>query len=395
MNEILRHKMNQLQWAGLIVGMLGTLACVIGVMLDSKQFFISYLVGYTFWLGLSLGCFGVAMIHHLTGGRWGFATRRFLEAGFMTLPLMAVLFVPLLFGLHELYPWAQPNTVAANETLQKKLIYMNAPLFCLRAVFFFAIWLVMAFCLRRWSLQQDQTTDPAPTIRMRTLSGPGIVIYPLTATFAFVDWVMSIEPNWYSTIFLVIVMIGQVLTAFALITILLAWLRDQPPFREVATHTHFLNLGNLLLAFVIFWTYVSFSQLLIIYSGNLPREINWYLYRIAGGWRWVVGVLALFHFFAPFLLLLFRSLKRNAMRVATVAALIFIMHIVETYWVIEPSFFHQNIHLHWLDFSAVIGVGGIWLFAFALNLKRHALLPANDPRIEYSTEPFVHAKPQS
>jgi hypothetical protein len=158
----------------------------------------------------------------------------------------------------------------------------------------------MAYRLRKWSLQQDASADPAPTIKMRALSGPGIVIYPLTATFAFIDWVMSIEPQWYSTIFLVIVLIGQILTAFAFITLLLALFRDQPPFRDVATRTHFHDLGNLLLAFVIFWTYVSFSQLLIIYSGNLPREIDWYLIRITGGWKWIIALLALFHFFVPF-----------------------------------------------------------------------------------------------
>jgi len=376
--------LNRLQRIGLTLALFGVAACGLGAAANPRQFFISYLVGYTFWLGLSLGCLGVAMIHHLTGGRWGFVTRRFLEAGFMVLPPMLLLFVPLLFGLRDLYPWARPDAVMASETLRQKSIYLNIPWFCLRTAVFFAIWIGMAVCLRRWSLQQDASADPRPTIIMRTLSGPGIVIYPLTATFAFIDWVMSIEARWYSTVFLVILLIGQILTAFAFVTLMLAWFRQQPPFREVATRTHFHDLGNLLLAFVIFWTYVSFSQLLIIYSGNLPREIDWYLIRIAGSWRWVIGLLALFHFFVPFFLLLFRVMKQDIARLAVIAGLIFTIHIVEVYWIIEPSFFRQGMHVHWLDAAAVLGLGGVWLALFAANLKSHALLPQNDPRIEYS-----------
>jgi hypothetical protein len=391
MNDFIRSRLDQLQRAGLVLGLLGLGAGGLGAAINARQFFISYLAGYTFWLGLSLGCLGVAMIHHLTGGRWGFATRRLLEAGFMTLPVMALLFIPLLFGLRELYPWARPDAVLASETLRQKTIYLNVPWFCARAAVVFAIWLLMAFCLRKWSLQQDAIADFAPTVKMRALSGPGIVIYPLTATIAFVDWVMSSEPHWYSTIFPVIILIGQILTAFALVTVVLAWFREQPPFREVVERAHFHDLGNLLLAFVIFWTYVSFSQLLIIYSGNLPREIGWYLLRVAGGWQWAIVLLAVFHFFVPFFLLLFRVMKQNVARLARIAALIFAVHILEVFWTIEPTFFRARLHVHWLDAAAVLGLGGVWLAVFSANLKRHALLPQNDPRIEYAVAQTAHA----
>jgi hypothetical protein len=328
------------------------------------------------------------MIHHLTGGNWGFVTRRFLEAGFMTLPLMVALFVPLLLGLPELYPWARPEAVAASEPLHHRAGYLNPTGFVLRALLYLGAWLALAFFLRKWSLQQDATTDPAPTIRLRTLSGVGIVVYPITGTFAFIDWVMSIEPRWFSTMFAVIVLIGQILIAIALVTALLAWFRHCPPFQAVVTRAHFHDLGNLLLAFVVFWTYVSFSQFLIIWSGNLPREIDWYLHRTAGGWKWLIGLLALFHFFVPFSLLLFRVMKRSVRRLAAIAALIFTVHIVEVFWIIEPSFFPTGGRIHWLDAAAVIGVGGLWLALFAWNLKRHPLLSLNDPRIAYTlTEP--------
>jgi hypothetical protein len=332
------------------------------------------------------------MMHHLTGGQWGFVTRRLLEAGFMTLPVMALLFAPLLFGLRELYPWARPEVVGADEVLHQRADYMNPTAFCLRALLFFGAWVALAVFLRKWSLQQDATTDVTPTIRMRALSGVGIVLYPITGTFAFIDWVMSIEPRWFSTMFTVIVLIGQILTAFTLITLLLAGWRAQPPFHEIVTRSHFHDLGNFLLAFVVFWTYVSFSQFLIIYSGNLPREIDWYLHRTAGGWKWFVGFLALFHFLMPFALLLFRVMKRSVGRLATIAALIFAVHVVEVFWVIKPSFAPHGVEVHWLDFATVLGIGGIWLGVFAWNLKRHPLLPQNDPRIEYTLSQTAHAK---
>lgn len=379
------------QRLGFGVGLAGLVLCGCGAAFATRQFFISYLMGCLFWMGLSSGCLGVAMIHHLTGGQWGFVTRRFLEAGFMVLPVMALLFLPVLLGLSELYPWARPETVADIETLQKRQSIMNVPWFCARTIFFLAVWLTLAWRLRRWSLQQDQTRDVAPTIRMRAWSGVGLVVWTLTGTFAFVDWIMSAETNWFSSIFPIIIIIGQILTAYALITLMLAWLRERSPFRNVVAATHFHNLGNLLLAFVVFWTYVSFSQFLIIYSGNLPHEIEWYLHRTAGGWSWVAGFLALFHFLAPFALLLVRATKRSPARLAALAAMIFCVHVVETFWMIQPSF-HHGVHIHWLDFAAVAGVGGIWVGVFALNLKRQPLLPRNDPRIEFTNPRLAHAE---
>lgn len=392
MNDAIVEKLGRLRRYGLVIGIIGLLTACIGWFVNPSQFFISYLVAFIFWIGLSLGCLGVAMIHHLTGGRWGFVTRRFLEAGFMTLPWMAVLFLPLLLGLSHLYPWARPGAVAASEVLQQKAGYLNAPFFALRSVLCLGIWLWLATCLRRWSIEQDSTESPRPTIRLRTLSGPGIVLYPVTATFALVDWVMSLEAEWYSTIFPVILLIGEILTALCLITLVLAWFRNEKPFNAVVQRTHFHDLGNLLLAFVIFWTYVSFSQLLVIYSGDLPREIDWYLHRIAGGWKWVAAFLAVFHFFVPFFLLLFRVMKQDIRRLAIIAGLILVVHVVEVDWLIVPSFFPDGLHVHWLDFAAFLGMGGIWCVSFVANLGRFPLLPSNDPRIEFNVTEVAHAK---
>jgi hypothetical protein len=389
MNQALLSQLNRFQVTSLLVGTVGVILCVVGAIASTAQFYISYLFGYLFWLGLALGCFGVAMIHYLTGGRWGNETRRFLEAGFMTLPLMALLFIPFFFGVQHLYPWARAADVAANKVLQSRAAYSNLTMFAVRAVFVFAIWIVMARLLRKWSLEQDQTEEVKPTRRMRTLSGPGMIIYPLTATLAFVDWIMSAEPDWYSTMFPVIICISQILTAYAFIIIALNYFKNYEPMSEMALTTPFHHLGNLLLAFVIFWTYVAFGQLLIVWSGNLPHEIVWYLHRIAGGWKWIVAFLGLFHFFVPFFVLLFRAAKRRGATLAAIAGMVFVAQIVDSYWFVTPSFHQSGVHVSWLDFAALFGVGGFWTAMFIFALKRAALLPQNDPRIRY---PFAHAK---
>jgi len=388
MNVSLPSGLNRFQNLALGVGVTGVAMSAVGAIFDPRQFFISWLFAVLFWLGLSLGCFAVAMIHHLTGGRWGDATRRFLEAGYMTLPLMAVLFLPVCLGLHDLYSWARPAEVAASEILRHRAHYLNPSAFVLRAVFFFAIWIIMANRLRHWSREQDATTDLSATRRARALSGPGLVIYALTVTFAWVDWVMSLEPQWYSTMFPIIICGGQILAAFALSIIALARLREHPPLAGLIAPGHFNQLGNLLLTFVMFWTYVCFGQLLIIWAGNLPHEILWYRHRIAGGWKWIAGFLGVFNFFLPFFLLLFRASKRQPRALAVLAIIVFVSQVVNAYWLVEPSFFPDGIHVHWVDFTAPIGIGGLWLANGLAALKRAALLPRNDPRISFT---FAHA----
>lgn len=388
MNAILDSRIDRLQRTALIVGGLAAVACVAGLFFNPRQFLISYLFSYLFWIGLSLGCLCVAMIHHLTGGRWGDVTRRFLESGYMTLPLMAIMFIPILAGMRELYPWARMGGIANDPNLLHKAHFLNPPAVALRACLFFGVWLWMAFALRIWSREQDQTKDLAATIKARSLSGPGVVIYALTVTFAWVDWLMSLEPDWYSTIFPVIICGGQILTAFAFVVIMLAWFKNQPPFAPVVEAGQFHQLGNLLLTFVMFWTYVSFGQLLIIWSGNLPHEIVWYLHRIAGHWKWIAGFLALFNFFLPFFLLLFRAAKKNARAICFLAILVLSCQVISGYWLVEPAFFPAEVHIHWLDLATLIALGGFWVGMFATGLKRAPLLIRNDPRISYS---FSHA----
>ena len=224
------------------------------------------------------------MVHHLSGGRWGYPVRRFYEAGIMTIPLMALLFVPVCFGLRDLYLWTDAHAVAMDPVLRHRSQYMTAPLFMIRAAVFFIIWSGAALALNKWSFQQEGATDVEPTRKLRAFSGPGIVLYPLTATFVLIDWIMSLKSDWYSTMFAVLIIIGQMLAGLAFSIIILVWLHKSRPFSDTVTPTHFHHLGMLLFAFIMLWTYMAFSQLLIIYSGNLPHEILWYRHRIAGDW---------------------------------------------------------------------------------------------------------------
>ncbi|MEP7071671.1 MAG: hypothetical protein ABI839_04740 [Verrucomicrobiota bacterium] len=367
------------------VGVVCLLLCLLGWFLRPQQFFISYLFAELVWLGVALGCMAFLMIHYLTGGKWGWPVRRFFEAAAKTVPLLGLLFVPIFFGIHHLYPWAMPGRVTANEVLQQKQTYLSGPFFVVRAVAAFAIWSWIAFLLNKWSHEQDGTQDPAPMKRLRKLSGPGLVIYPLTITVVFVDWVMSLEANWFSTIFPILICIGQMLSGLAFVILLLAWIGPRTSLSEIIGKENFHHLGSLLLAFTMLWAYMAFSQLLVIWSGNLPHEISWYLHRIAGGWRWVLIFLVLFHFFGPFFLLLSRQMKQTREALALIAGAMFIAHVVDVWWMIVPTFYPHGLHFSWMDLTALFGVGGVWLFFFARNLAAHSLVPMNDPRFAVAT----------
>lgn len=374
--------LSRVQRLALIAGVVGLALCVIGALLTPTRFFQSYLFAYLFWLGLALGCLAFAMLQHLVGGGWGLVTRRLFESGALTVPLMAVLFVPLLLGIQNLYSWARPDVVAADPLIQQKQLYLNVPFFLVRAALYFVIWIALGLILNRWSLQQDRAADPWLLRRLRLLSAWGLIIYFLTMTFAAFDWAMSLEPYWYSTIYGVIVIMGQGLTTLAFIIIVARLLAQRPPLSEVMRTQHFHDLGNLLLAFVMLWTYVSFSQFLIIWSGNIPEEVTWYLHRMAGGWQWIAALLILFHFFLPFFLLLLRSTKLNTGRLAALAGGLMVVHLLAVFWLVMPSFYTEGIHLHWLDVAAPIGIGGIWIAAFLWQLGRRPLVPPHDPRLQ-------------
>jgi hypothetical protein len=378
-NDAAIPELSGLRRAALVVGALGVVASLAGVWLDPAQFFRSYLVALLYCAGLSIGCLAVLMVSHLTGGGWGVAIRRPLEAGAGVLPLVALLFVPLLFGLPTLYTWTQAATMAADEVVRSKQAYLNVPFFLVRAVVYFAAWLVMAFFLARWSRAQDRTGDPRYADLMRKLSGGGIVLLGFTATFASFDWVMSLDPKWFSTIFGLLFLGGQGLGAMAFAIAVAYLLSSRAEYARALKPTILNDLGNLMLAFVMIWAYLAFSQLLIIWAGNLPDEIPWYLRRISGGWSFIAVALAVFYFAVPFLVLLSRGNKRRHRRLAAIAVGVLVVRAVDLFFLVAPEFSPERITAHWLDLATLAGAGGLWLTMFVRQLGTQPLLAPNDP----------------
>lgn len=385
-SQIIHRQLDRAQRPSLVVGLVALGLAIVGGFFNGQQFWQSYLLAYIFWLEIGLGCLAVVMVHHLVGGRWGAVIRRMMESGAMTLPLMALLFIPLLFGLSELYIWTDPVHMAQSELLQHKSAYLNVPFFLSRVVLYFIVWLGLAYLLNRWSLEQDRTGETNLTTRMRRLSGIGLILYVLTATFAAYDWLMSLEPEWFSSIYGLLFIVGQVLAALAVAIIgLRLWSRHRPATEVVAGSAwtnHFNDLGNFLLGFVMIWAYITFSQFLIIWSANLPEEAVWYYHRSQGGWQEVGMFLILFHFALPFFLLLSRRVKRKAQLLTTLAGLIILMRLVDLYWLIIPAFYPNEIHVHWLDLVLPIAIGGLWIAVFVRQVARKSLLPLVGPHLQ-------------
>jgi hypothetical protein len=370
------------QQRALIVGVLFLAVFGIGFFFSREQFFHSYIFAFSFWVGISIGSLALLMLQHLTGGGWGLVIRRVLEASTQTLPLMLILFVPLVLGAHSIYRWTDAAEVAASPVLAGKAKYLNLPFFTIRGVIYFVIWITLAYFLNRWSKLQDQTADRQYAKRMSTLAGPGMVLLVFAVTFASIDWFMSLEPEWYSTIYGFIFLASWTLSALAFTVAVMAALARHEPMNRIVAQLHFHDLGKLLLALVMLWSYFAFSQFLIVWSGNLPEEIHWYLPRIQGVWGAMALAVIVLHFAFPFLFLLSRSLKRNAGKLVIVAVLILIMRLFDLFWTIVPSFWHEHFHVSWMDIVAPIGMGGLWLAAFAWALSQRPLIPINDPQYE-------------
>jgi hypothetical protein len=373
-----RTELDRLQWQALGLGIVALVACFIGGFFSPAQFFRSYLAAYHLYLGIALGCLAILMLYHLTGGAWGFMIRRILEASMRTLPLLAVLFAPIAYGVGYLYPWARPEVVAGNEHLKYNHMYLNAPFFWFRAALFFIVWIALAYILSTWSRRHDQSGNPQLPRKFRLLSAPGLVFYGVTITFAAIDWVMSLQPTFHSTIFAPLFAIGQLLSGHAFAVLVLAWLVARPPLADLISPNTLNDLGNLLFTFLIMWAYMAFFQFMLVWIGNLPEENIWYLPRGQAGWQWVAWAIFIFHFAVPFFLLLMRDTKRNPRALGMVAGLIVFMHLVFLYFEILPAFPDTTVSEHWMDFLTPLGLGGIWFACFLWRLKQSPVLPEHD-----------------
>jgi hypothetical protein len=380
------HVLYRSRRALLGAGVLGLLAAGAGGLVDPVQFFRSYLVAYLFFTGIALGSLGLVSLNHVTGGRWGVVIRRVCESAMRTLPLLVLLFLPVLLGMTHLYEWARPEEVARDALLQHKRPYLNAPFFVVRGCVYFAVWLVVTRYLVRWSREQDDTGDPDVVRRLQFLGRGALLLYTLTMTFAAVDWAMSLEPHWSSTIYGIMLVGGQVLSAFAFVIPVLVLITDREPLAGLISVEQIHDLGKLMLAFVMLYAYFAFSQFLIIWSGNLPEETPWYLARLRGGWQYVAVAVVLFQFVLPFAILLSRNLKRDARRLAVVALVVLGARLLDLFWLITPAFSPAQFAIHWMDVAAVIGVGGLWLSVFVWRLRDQPLLPLRDPALPLGAE---------
>jgi hypothetical protein len=372
----------RVQQRAFLVGIVFSILFLVGFFLDRRQFFQSYLFAYSFWAGISVGALALLMLQHLTGGGWGLVIRRVLEAATRTLTLILVLFVPIVFGAHQIYSWTDAHKLAEHPALMEKSKYLNLSFFTVRAAIYFAVWLALAYFLNRWSLLQDRTADPQFTKRMQLISGPGMVLFVFTVTFASIDWFMSLDPEWSSTIYGFIFVAAWSLSALAFTIATMAALSKHEPMKDIVAQLHFHDLGKLLLALVMLWSYFAFSQFLIIWSGNLPEEIRWYLPRIHGSWGAIALMVIILHFAFPFLFLLSRSFKRNAGKLVIVAGLVLVMRLFDLFWMIAPNFMGEHFHISWMDLVGPIAMGGLWLGFFARALTSRALIPINDPLYE-------------
>ena len=382
-SETLRTGMDRAQQRALLVGILALAVSITGLVRNANHFWQSYLFGYIFWSGIALGCLGIFLLHNVAGGNWGVAIRRLVESGVQTLPLIAILVIPILFSLRNLYTWTSPEVIARDFAVGHKHGYMNVPFFIGRTVIYFALWLFFGFKILGMANEHDRTGNPALFKRIKGLSAPALLIFMLSTTYAFIDWIMSLEPNWYSTIYPWMFTVGQMLLTFSFLVAVLVLLSKYEPLASFLKTQHYHDLGNLMLAFTMLWAYTSLAQFLIIWSENLPDEIPWYIRRFSGGWGYIGVAIGLFHFCVPFFLLLMRFLKKNPKYLRMIAIWMIVIRIVDVFWIVEPAFRQRGLEIYWTDITAWLGIGGLWLAFYIRHLKARPLLASNDPRHTY------------
>jgi hypothetical protein len=383
----------------LVIGVIFALISGALAFVRPDEFYRAYLLGFMCWLGVALGSMAILMIRHLTGGGWGTVIRRILGAAMRTLPVLAILFIPIIIavGQHRIYPWAMPlesiQDTHIREHLEKhsfiKASYLNFSGFVIRAFFYFAIWNVLSFLLSKWSKQTDHAGAPDNSGRFKAVAGPGLILYGFTISFAAIDWVMSLDPSWISTIFGLLILIGEVLSAMCFAVVVERILFNYKPMSEMLTPDFVHDHGKWMLTFIMVWAYFSFSQWLIIWAGNLPAEITFYLKRLSNGWGSIGLFLVLFHFAIPFALLLSRPFKRDIRKLVWLAVWMMLMRYLDLFWIIEPNF-SRTLNITMADIVVPIAIGGIWLWYFFRNLAALPLLPAYDPDAHEVLQPAHH-----
>ena len=370
------------QMPSLVIGIIGAIACLAGFVINRDEFFKAYLPSYIFWFEINAGALAILMLQYVTGGEWGVLIRRPLGAAARSMFVMVLFFIPIAIGAPHIYPWANPDIVAHDSVLQAKQIYLNVPFWLGRAAFFFACWLLWAWRIRALSLRFYEDRSPETELARRKWAALGLPMIVLTLTFCSIDWVMSLEPKWYSSMFGITFVVSCGLSAYAYVTFLLTQLAKTKAMAGILKPSHFRDLGNLMLAFVMFWAYTGFSQFLLIWYGNIREEVPYYLKREHGMWGFIALTLILFHFFLPFFMLLMRSIKDRPQTIAIVAVIILAMRYVHTYWLIGPAYYGDRFYFSWMSVAALLAISGIWFWVFVNQLKGQTIIPIHETWVD-------------
>ncbi|MEY4093988.1 MAG: hypothetical protein RLZZ53_1187 [Acidobacteriota bacterium] len=376
---------------GMIIAVLGVVLAAAGFFMSGvDRFYQAYLIAYTFWMGVLLGSMALLMVQYLTGGVWGIILRRPFEAAVRTLPVMTLLFIPIILGMHSLYEWSHEGITETDPLIAAKALYLNTPFFLGRQAFYFIVWNVMGHLLVKWSAEHDRTGDAALLDKLSKLSGAGLLIYGLTLTFAMVDWTMSVNPHWFSTIWGMLYAGGQGLSAFAFGIVVLLLLAQAAPLNRVLTSHHFHDLGKFLFAFLMLWAYLTFSQFIIIWSANIPEEIPYYLDRWENSYKYLSIFIIIGHFMLPYALLLSRDIKRNMGKLRVIATWILMARVADYYWHVAPELTKGGLSISLLDVALPLALGGVFISLFVSNLSGRSLLPVNDPALDKVLHHHVH-----
>jgi len=378
------HSWNRIPLIAGVVAVLGAVACAILGPGNPRQFFFSWLVAFLFFQSLALGALFFVLIQYAAQGGWGVVLRRIGETVFSTIPVMAILFLPVVLGMHDLYEWSHADAAEHDALLRWKEPYLNTPFFLIRAALFFLIWSFIAILYYRGSSGQDSTGDHAVSARLRKFAGPAIIVMALTQSFAAIDWIMSLTPHWYSTMFGVYFFAGSWVGFIALLSVVVPAMRGSGLLDTIISKEHLQDIGKFLFAFTAFWAYIAFSQFFLMWYGNMPEETIFYKARMEGSWLTVSLFLLFGHFFAPFFYLMGRSVKRNGATLALGGTWILLMHFVDLYWQVMPTLHPEGLSPSLLDVAAFMAVGGSFLATAGWLMRRQALVPLRDPRLAES-----------
>jgi len=370
----------------LIVGILVTVLSCLGYFIDSPQFYFSYLVAWLFWVSIGLGGLFFVMLNHLTGATWGMVLRRISETVMITLPYMVIFFIPVIFGIHDLYHWSHAEEVAKDAILSQKTGYLNVPFFIIRTIFYFAVWYLLARLLYKTSIKQDENPDGTEIHKMRKISAPGMVVFALTISFAAFDWLMSLDAHWYSTIFGLYFFAGGLLGVLTGLVVFGLWIRRKGILSDTITVEHYHDLAKLIFSFTIFWGYMAFSQYFLIWYANIPEETIYFRHRWEGTWKIFTMALVFGHFVVPFVGLMTRAAKRNMKWLVSMSIWILLMHWIDIYWMAVPVLHHHGIHIVWMDITLFLGIGAVFMGIFWKYFSSKALIPVNDVGLSESVK---------